>query len=195
MDNRKKVYEPVHIALIIIQSILIIVGWSSVSFQLVKDADKMSVIDGSMLVLSCLAYLFIMVYAVWGYKKSIVPYRLAISAYYASLISQVLNEVGKENADITRIVLGLACIGFLVAFDNTFKKRKTPALILGSFLMLSELAISFVRIFIGKEASIRPFSGFILACAILVTYVSRCHWSANGKEDIFEDDDDDVIAG
>lgn len=201
MEQKKTTtsYEPVHIAVIIIQALLIIVGWGSASFQLMKNIDggvlKASAQNGTTYLLSCVAYLFIMVYAVWGYKKSIVPYRLSITTYFASLVVQTVRAVDVEKPDIAAIAVLLACIGFLIGFDNTFKKHKTAALILGTLLMLTELGMSCIKIFVYENASFgsTPFAGFILASAVLTTYASRCHWSANGKEDIFDDEEDELF--
>lgn len=192
-------YKKQHVTLMAVQSVLIALGIGNVIYQFFTNfTSVISGIEGieSPYITTFLAYIAMIVYAFWGYKNSIVPFRLSITAYEVSLgiVLSRLIETGLKNVPFYVTLQTALLLVLALVFDNTFKKHKKPALISGGCMVALEISRSAVifATLIGSGASIaeiaaaQPLENFFLVSALYVTYASRCHWSTFGKLNMFD---------
>ena len=192
-------YKKQHVTIMVIQAVLITLGIGNVIYQFFINLPNIATGTAAIqspYITTLFAYLAMIVYAFWGYKHSIVPFRLSVTAYEISLgiVLSRLIETGLKNVQPyvtlqTAVLLALALI-----FDNTFKKHKKAALISGGCIIALEISRSVVifAMLIGSGASIaeiasaQPLDNFLLVSALYITYASRCHWSTFGKLNMFD---------
>ncbi len=192
-------YKKQHVTIMAIQSVLIALGIGNVIYQFFISLPNMfSGADGiqSPYITTFLAYLAMIVYAFWGYKNSVVPFRLSVTAYEVSLgvVLSKLIETGLKNVPFYVTLQTAALLVLALIFDNTFKKHKKAALISGGCMIALEISRSIVifATLLGSKASVaeiaaaQPLENFFLVSALYITYASRCHWSTFGKLNMFD---------
>ena len=201
----KKDYKEWHFLILALQVVFVLLGVLNAAYQFVTHVATpglTAALDSATCIVTVAAYISLAVYAVWGYKHSIVPYRIAITMYYTMLIAQGLRVLlaGEYNdAKVLLLVLIAIKLPLLIAYDNTFKKHKKAALILGAIILALSLfgAVSHVagieNIDAANAAAELPFAEFWIASALYTVYLSRCHWSASGKQtvDFFSIEEDE----
>ena len=192
-------YKKNHMILLIVQAFFILLGLINAVFQtFLHFGDKVdvSVSNFATYGLSFFTFTFILIYAMWGYAHSIVPYRLAMYGFYTTTLVKLLRIqlAGQEGGTWTKIAVPLMVITLLlvVLFDCTFKKYKQFAIVTGLLLVAVTLALGIAEIVTHAGMStpdilsLQPLSAFLITSAIVSTYLSRCHWSKNGKIDLID---------
>ncbi len=189
----KNKYERNQQILLILQGFLIIFGLTNTLFQLCTNTGSTSegMLNGLVYLAVIALYVFVLVYAFWGYRKSVVPFQLAIAAYMlVAGMTMTANIAATETPEsvMLRVFAEVVLIALSFVFLAIAKKHKKPAIIVGAVLVLIELLITifgciaaFAQGGFITVAAQQPFAGFIAMGAIFITYCLRTHWSNNGK--------------
>lgn len=187
--------------LVLVQAVLIVLCIGNTIFSLSSqngDLESLGISNMVVYITNMIMYVSILIYTFWGFEHSIVPYRCAIIAYYvtvsASLVRTLDAEPEKTAALKTvAVALEIVLLILMTGFDNTFKKHKKAAKILGWILIAAELGRTVLTLIVSSSkdvseiAALQPSGRLIAIAALVVTYLARCHWSKNGKIDFFEE--------
>ena len=189
----KSKYERNQQILLVIQGFLVIFGLTNTLFQLCTNTGSTpdGILQGLLYLAVTALYVFVLVYAFWGFRKSVVPFQLAIAAYM--LVAGMTMTARLANGDsMEGITLSVLAEVVLIILSFVFlaiaKKHKKSAILIGAAMVLIEILITvFGCIAAYAEggfitlAAQQPFAGLVAIGAIFITYCLRTHWSNNGK--------------
>lgn len=202
MAAKEKHYTRNYVFLALLQAMCILLCLGSTLHQIIAAANSGAEVSQGYYVsylLNLLICFWVIIYAVWGYNNSIVPYRLALTTYIIAAVIKmdrlVTGGLTEEWMLPTAILLGSA-VAFTVIFDNSFKKHKKAAIFFGVLMMLTELARGILYVVYAVHDGMttdmisaeQPFAAFLTISALVITYIARCHWSYGGKVSLFEED-------
>ena len=132
-------------------------------------------------------YIFVILYTLWGYRKSVAPFQTALLALAASFCVLIDRARLLNPQPVFMILCALLAVIALLGFLCTFKKRKAAALIFGGASVAAALAVGIFIIRLTPEGGVaafmaqQPFVCFFATVALYCTYFMRCIWSADGK--------------
>ena len=169
-----------------VQFLIVVFGILNAVFQLV-DGDYRSLFLQPTVCVNLVAYIGILLYAFWGYRKSVVPMTVAVCALVIALVISTDRELRLAQISVVSVLFLLAAAVAMVVFLNTFKKHKIAGMtssVVAVVLCLGWGILNISGTEGGRLLARQPLDYFFIASAIATTYAVRCSWSRHGKEDI-----------
>lgn len=171
----------------IIKVVLVIAGFINVVITLFSASAKEAPV-GTFL----LAYICLMIHAVWAYKKASIFYHAAGILSFTAIVTLI----GKINQNVGGLISGghflvIILAGATLLFILTFRKYEKTATVAGFIMVIASLAYALVTLFTGlasgtDAASLAgelPFASFVLNSTLFITFMSRLTWKKAGKQD------------
>lgn len=188
MEKKEKNFG--YTAVVTLQLILVLAGMLNTIYQIFFVEGKAEFNSAYVLLV---VYVCIVVYAVWGYKKSAIPFNLAITFVLMENIIAVTRVVDKNEVKYPTVIIS-GLIGLtIIVFMNSFRKHSKIALVSGFIMVVLALVMAIIALvaFKQQELSIteimqkQVFGQFICLSAIYATYGARYKWKKDGMRDIF----------
>lgn len=195
MDRK---YKTGRILLLTFQFVLLMLGTVSTVMQLITASANLATSGQNIIstIITFVVYVALINYAIWGYKKKYVPFRIAVSLYLildTTVLIRLLDiaNSGKESTYISATCFFVAIImGLIIAFDNTFKDHKSAATKIGAIVVVMELLMAVASVFILRDRGFdnindimayQPFARFIISTILYVSFIIRTHWRNHDK--------------
>ena len=194
---KDKKYQITRFITLFVQFALMGIGLCNTIIQIVNfgsnDISSQNIVVSF---ITLVVYISMINYAIWGYKKKYVPYRISITCYLMLLMATFVRLVDVARAGKESTYIGASCfliaviMCLVIAFDNTFKDRKPQAKAIGAVIIVLELIIAIGAVIVLNSNGLQkandimayqPFSRFIISSVLYVSFVSRTYWRNHNK--------------
>lgn len=194
---KDKKYQITRFITLFVQFALMGIGLCNTIIQIVNfgsnDISSQNIVVSF---ITLVVYISMINYAIWGYKKKYVPYRISITCYLMLLMATFVRLVDVARAGKESTYIGASCfliaviMCLVIAFDNTFKDHKPQAKAIGAVIIVLELIIAIGAVIVLNSNGLQkandimayqPFSRFIISSVLYVSFVSRTYWRNHNK--------------